>query len=110
MANIKLNKKLYGAKGARDIIDTSFSELFKTKEPVNIDRLFKIYDEVFFDIPSVGLKSHTSLIQKSLAYLRNYIDPKDAEIDALIDRIEVLEEELANNNDQEHPFFSNGSF
>ena len=35
---------------------------------------------------------------------------KDAEIDALIDRIETLEEELANDNAQEHPFFSNGSF
>ena len=27
MANIKLNKKLYEAKGARDIINTSFSEV-----------------------------------------------------------------------------------
>ena len=110
MANIKLNKKLYGAKAAGNIIDKSFSELFKTKEPINLDRLFKIYNELFYDIPKLGEKSHTTFIQKSLDYIRDYIDPKDAEIDALIDRIEVLEEELANNNEQEHPFFSNGSF
>ena len=110
MANIQLNKKLYGAKAAGNIVDKSFSELFKTKEPINIDRLFKIYNEVFYDIPKLGEKSHTTFIQQSLYYNRNYIDPKDAEIDALIDRIEILEEELANDNDQEHPFFSNGSF
>ena len=110
MTNLKLNKKLYGAKAAGNIVDKSFSELFKTKEPINIDRLFKIYNEVFYDIPKLGEKSHTTFIQQSLDYNRDYIDPKDVEIDALIDRIEVLEEELANDNDQEHPFFSNGSF
>ena len=110
MANIQLNKKLYGAKAAGSIVDKSFSELFKTKEPINLDRLFKIYNELFYDIPKLGEKSHTTFIQQSLDYIRDYIDPKDAEIDALIDRIEILEEELANDNDQEHPFFSNGSF
>ena len=110
MANIQLNKKLYGAKAAGNIVDKSFSELFKTKEPINIDRLFKIYNEVFYDIPKLGEKSHTTFIQQSLDYNRDYIDPKDVEKDALIDRIEILEEELANDNDQEHPFFSNGSF
>jgi hypothetical protein len=110
MVNIQLNKKLYGAKAAGDIVDKSFSELFKTKEPINLNRLFRIYNELFYDIPKLGEKSHTTFIQKSLDYIRDYIDPKDAEIDALIDRIEILEEELANNNEQEHPFFSNGSF
>ena len=110
MANIKLNKKLYGVQSARSVVDTSFSELTKTKEPINLDRLFRIYNELFYDIPKLGEKSHTTFIQQSLDYNRDYIDPKDVEIDALIDRIEVLEEELSNDNDQEHPFFSNGSF
>ena len=110
MANIQLKKKLYGVQSARSVVDTSFSELTKTKDPINLDRLFRIYNELFYDIPKLGEKSHTTFIQQSLEYIRDYIDPKDAEIDALIDRIEVLEEELANNNEQEHPFFSNGSF
>ena len=110
MANIQLKKKLYGVQSARSVVDTSFSELTKTKEPINLDRLFRIYNELFYDIPKLGEKSHTTFIQQSLDYNRDYIDPKDVEIDALIDRIEILEEELANDNDQEHPFFSNGSF
>jgi len=110
MANIQLNKKVYGAKSAGDIIDKSFSELFKTKEPVNVERLFSLYNELFYDISKEGDNSHTTFIQRSTDYIRDYIDPKDAQIDALIDRIEDLEEELANDNDQEHPFFSNGTF
>jgi len=110
MANIQLNKKVYGAKSARDVIDKSFSELFRTKEPVNVDRLFSLYNELFYDISKEGDNSHTTFIQRSTDYIRDYIDPKDAQIDALIDRIEDLEEELSSDNNQEHPFFSNGSF
>ena len=110
MANIQLNKKVYGAKSAGDMIDKSFSELFRTKEPVNVERLFSLYNELFYDISKEGDNSHTTFIQRSTDYIRDYIDPKDAQIDALIDRIEDLEEELSSDNDQEHPFFSNGTF
>jgi len=110
MANIQLNKKVYGAKSAGDMIDKSFSELFRTKEPVNVERLFSLYNELFYDISKEGDSSHTTFIQRSTDYIRDYVDPKDAQIDALIDRIEDLEEELSSDNDQEHPFFSNGTF
>tara|TARA_R110002167_G_scaffold321032_7_gene526843 strand:+ start:60 stop:806 length:747 start_codon:yes stop_codon:yes gene_type:complete len=110
MANIQLNKKMYGAKSAGDIIDKSFSELLKSKEPININRLFKVYEELFYDVPKEGDKSHTTLIQRSTDYIRNYIDPKDAQIDALINRIETLEEELSTDIENEHPFFRNNSF
>ena len=110
MANIQLNKKVYGAKSAGDMIDKSFSELFRTKEPVNVERLFSLYNELFYDISKEGDNSHTTFIQRSTDYIRDYVDPKDAQIDALIDRIEDLEEELSSDNNQEHPFFSNGSF
>tara|TARA_R110000772_G_scaffold211334_1_gene321916 strand:+ start:528 stop:1319 length:792 start_codon:yes stop_codon:yes gene_type:complete len=109
--NVKIEKKVYGAKSASDVIDRSFSELLKSKEPINVDKLFRLYNELFYDIPKEGEKSHTTLIVQSTDFVRNFIDPKDAEIDALLERIIDLEEELVSVNDvKEHPFFRNGTF
>ena len=109
--NVKINKKVYGAKSASDVIDRSFSELIKSKDPINVEKLFQLYNELFYDIPKTGDQSHTTLIVQSTDFVQDFVDPKDEQIDNLLDRIVELEEQLASVNDvKEHPFFRNGSF
>ena len=106
--NIKLTKTIYSTKSTDGIVDRSFSEFFKTKDPVNVDRFFSIYGELFYDIPKTGKNSHTSVIKQSTDYIKNYIDPRDEQITLLTERIIELEEEL-NKPKEEHPFYSNGT-
>jgi len=109
MKLIKLKKKIYSDKETKATIDNSFSELSKSRDPINVDRLFKMYNELFFDVEKEGDNSHVTFIERSTEYVRNYVDPKDEQIDSLIERIEDLEEELAETIDQEHPFFPDGT-
>tara|TARA_B100001059_G_scaffold10059_1_gene8201 strand:- start:9039 stop:10376 length:1338 start_codon:yes stop_codon:yes gene_type:complete len=106
--NIKLTKIIYSTKSTDGLVDRSFSEFFKSKDPINVDRFFSIYEELFYDIPKVGEKSHTSVIKQSTDYIKNYIDPRDEQITTLTERIIELENELATPT-EEHPFYSNGT-
>ncbi len=106
--NVKLTKTIYSTKSTDGLVDRSFSEFFKSKDPVNIDRFFSIYEELFYDIPKTGEKSHTSVIQQSQEYINNYFDPRDDQITTLTERIIELENELATPAN-EHPFYSNGT-
>jgi len=106
--NIKLIKTIYSTKSTDGLVDRSFSEFFKSKDPINVDRFFSIYEELFYDIPKAGEKSHTSVIKQSTDYIKNYIDPRDEQITTLTERIIELENELATPTN-EHPFYSNGT-
>ena len=106
--NIKLTKTIYSTKSTDGLVDRSFSEFFKSKDPINVDRFFSIYEELFYDIPKAGEKSHTSVIKQSTDYIKNYIDPRDEQITTLTERIIELENELATPT-EEHPFYSNGT-
>jgi len=108
--NIKLSKTIYSIKSTDGIIDRSFSEFFKTKDPVNLDRFFDMYSELFYDIPKRGDKSHKSIIKQSQEYINDYFDERDETIDTLTERIIELEEELTLTDIvNEHPFYSNGT-
>lgn len=108
--NINLRKTIYSNKSTEGLVDRSFSEFFKTKDPVNLDRFFSIYNELFYEIPKNGEKSHKSIIKQSQEYINDYFDPRDEEITTLTERIIELEEELAKPDEVlEHPFYSNGT-
>ena len=62
---IKLTKTIYSAKSTEGLIDRSFSEFFKTKNPVDINKFFSLYNELFYEIPKQGDKSHESIIKQS---------------------------------------------
>ena len=72
--NIKLTKTLYSTKSTQGIIDRSFSEIFTTNEPVNTDKFFSLYNELFYDIPKFGNNSHNSIIKQSNNYLKNFFN------------------------------------
>lgn len=118
--SIKLTKTIYSNKSTDGVVNRSFSEFFKTKDPVDIDRFFSIYGELFYDIPKTGERSHTSVIKQSTDYIKNYFDPRDEQIVLLTDRIIELENQLNEvpetpgepevpDEIKEHPFYSNGT-
>lgn len=106
--NIKTSKVVYGAQSANEFIDRSFTELFKTKDPVNISRFFSMYDDLFYNIPQTGDQSHTTLINKSQNYVDNYQNPLQVEVNSLREEVIRLTEQL-NETDNENPFYPNGT-
>ncbi len=117
--NIKISKKLYSRSDVNSVLDLSFSELIQTdnrSSDVKIKNLFQTYDSLFYDIPKTGRLSHSTLFNQSRDYIHDFYDPKDDQIEALLDRIEVLEDEILElsnaeiSQEKEHPVYSNGTF
>jgi len=106
--NIKLTKTIYSTKSTEGIVDRSFSEFFKTKDPIDLSRFFSLYGELFYNIPKNGNNSHESIIKQSREYVNNYYDERDDIITTLTERVTELEQKL-NEPLEEHPFFTNGS-
>ena len=111
--NLKLGKKVYNNKEFNDIIDKDFSQLIKNQRPINIERFFGLYRELFYKIQRTGKvedksktqngpkQSHWNLILESQDYLNNYIDWRDKVIDDLFENIDELEEILRNKRSTE---------
>tara|TARA_R110000851_G_scaffold190142_3_gene340498 strand:- start:1041 stop:2651 length:1611 start_codon:yes stop_codon:yes gene_type:complete len=123
MANEQINieKLIYGKNSIKDNLDTTFSELTSKAIPIDLQQFFDEYDKLFYDIPEVGINSHTSLMERSRDYLSGYNDPKDREIEDLIEEIRILEDKLREATKEEveaeeeavtpeHPYFPNKSF
>jgi hypothetical protein len=106
---VELQKRHYGTKDASQLLDRSFSELTKTRDGISPANFFNLYRELFFDIPKVGENSHTTLMLESKEYINDYVDPKDDQIQQLIDRVIELETEKTQ-FPTEHPIFKNGTF
>jgi len=113
--NIKINKKLYSRSDVTDNIDLSFSELLNVDNratDVKLKNFFQEYNNLFYDIPKNGNESHSILFQQSRDYINDFYDPKDDQIEALLERIENLENDLleaTSNTDPEHPIYSDGT-
>ena len=91
--NIKINKKLYSRSDVTDNIDLSFSELLNVDNratDVKLKNFFQEYNNLFYDIPKTGNESHSILFQQSRDYINDFYDPKDDQIEALLERIENL--------------------
>ena len=68
-----VEKDVYGSSGFRDNLDTGFSEFNKPKNQ-SIDKFFKDYEELFYDIPRDGITSHKTLIEQSTYKLSDLLD------------------------------------
>ena len=71
-------------------IDRSFSELIPKRNRITINEFFDYYNNLFYDIPKQGALSHKEIVDRSIEYLGNYTDPRDAEIIALNSEIDRL--------------------
>ena len=112
-AIISLNKKVYKNKQTTDFINTSFSELIKSNPNYTIPKFFEVYENLFYDIPKKGEKSHNSLIVQSQEYINDYNDPKESIIEKLLEDLEKKDEELnlkQNPEPKENVFYPNGTF
>ena len=88
---ITTNKSIYGNFAINKNLDTTFTELISSDVGKDVTFLFRLYEELFFDIPRKGERnSHETLFLRSRDYLRGFVDPKDAEIESLTDQIEEL--------------------
>ena len=94
---MKLTKKIITSKDAKNLMDSSFSELKKEMEKPTVNMFFKQYNRLFFDIPKMGANSHQSIIERSQQYIEDESVslPKDQLIDTLNEEIRKLETELA---------------
>tara|TARA_R100001126_G_C4861085_1_gene167430 strand:+ start:464 stop:1282 length:819 start_codon:yes stop_codon:yes gene_type:complete len=109
--NIKLTKKIYKADEGSDSLNNSFSELFQSStRQEDINQFFKLYEDIFYNMPKEGGQSHSTLIIESSNYVENFLDPKDEQIDRLLDRLLEAEEQLIEITEAEHPIFRNGTF
>ena len=104
MSKINLNKNVFNKTDFLKTVDTSFTQLVPptpVEIPVmNVDEFFAEYDRLFYEIPKEGAtNSHTYLVETSGEYI-NY-EKINAEIQALLDEIASLRQELLDlNNDK----------
>ena len=105
---IELQKRHYGQGNINELLDRSFSEITKTREKISPDNFFNLYQELFYDIPKQGKRSHNFLIEESTKYIGGYEDPKEDKIQDLLDKIVDLESSMIQ-TPTEHPLFRNGT-
>jgi len=85
-SEIKIDKVIYSNGSVNKVIDRSFSELISEEPPIDINSFFKQYSQLFYDIPKSGSKySHFTLVEQSTEYLEGFEDPRDKEVEALLD-------------------------
>ena len=101
MANQKVDliRKIYSKTEYPKIIDTKFSQLGvvslneQIDNTVTVNQFFEYYNELFYDIPSLGeVKSHEYLIKTSSDYIN--FDQDSDEIEALRREITQLRRDL----------------
>ena len=96
---INLKKKIYSKEEYKNTIDTNFTQLGKKSVPetldseVTVNKFFKEYNELFYEIPALGeTNSHEFLIKTSSDYID--FEPNQEEIEALQNEISILRRQL----------------
>jgi len=93
---IVLTKQIFGKKGFANTVNRDFGELFSSPEDkLDIEQFFKDYQEIFYEIPKAGEKSHISIIKQSSEFVGDFLDERDVEITELTKQVVDLEKKLA---------------
>jgi hypothetical protein len=111
METVNLSKRLYAKSQYEKVINTSFSQLAITPTATNsalttptpsamaVGEFFSNYTQLFFSIPKLGAtNSHEYLVKTSLEYIGT--NPASDEINALIDEINILQQQNLELNQQ----------
>ena len=103
MSKINLNKNVFNKEDFLKTVDTSFTQLIPPTPvevpAMNVDEFFAEYERLFYEIPKEGAtNSHTYLVETSGEYV-NY-ERINAEIQALLDEIASLRQQLLEVNNE----------
>lgn len=95
-------------------IDTTFTQLIPPPPPVEnvitVEEFFNLYNQLFYEIPAEGdINSHQFLIERSTEYI-GFTEEKDQDIEALLNEITQLREELLSTQQQLRDLQVSGSF
>ena len=110
-----LSKKIISNQRAKELHSNDFSELTISEEKYDSEKIKRIYNDVFYQIPKRGKESHESIVIQSTDYVHPEINENlDDSIRGLEEKHSELNEEylktLLPPKTQEHPIFPNGLF
>lgn len=103
--NLKLEKTIYGVKGALEKLDEEFKEfIIKQSNP---KEFFELYHRFFYNL---DLNTHNHFLTQSTnyAYPKGYDNPKIKDINDLQTQINQLKNDI-NNVENHHFFIKNGN-
>lgn len=103
MANYPLNRTVFNKDAYEKTIDTSFSQVSTPPLPltdtISVGEFFNLYNAIFYDIPTTGdINSHAYLVKTSGDYIN--LDQTNEDVQALLDEITVLRQDLLAANQQ----------
>lgn len=103
MANYSLNKTVFDKNAYENTVDTSFSQVstppLPLEDTITVTEFFNLYNTLFYDIPAQGeTNSHAYLVAKSGDYINT--DQINEDIQALLDEITILRQDLLAANQQ----------
>ena len=97
---IKLDKQIFSKGDFEKVVDKSFKQLVKptTETVFTLSDFFELYDNLFLEIPKEGeIESHRFILNRTAEYLGVNIN-EDINIQALLDEITSLRNELLDAN------------
>lgn len=96
-----IQRTVFGKITYSKVVDTTFRELvpvtINNEQFQTVDYFFRLYDEVFYQIPPIGeTNSHEFIVKKSGEYVG--IEARSSDVDALIEEINDLRRQLLEAN------------
>ena len=94
MSQIFIQKQVFDKDTFEKVVDTQFSQLINLQAsdvavPLTVDEFFKLYEEIFYQIPKEGdINSHRYILEKEAEYLGVNLNNDD--VQALLDEITTL--------------------
>ena len=110
--NFPLSKTIISNQRAKDILAGTFNEVIISEEKFDSTKIQGIYNDLFYQIPKKGKKSHYSIIEQSTDYVFPEINENlESEIDALSANYSELNKLLTSasipNLTPQHPIYEN---
>ena len=100
MTQISFNKNVFNKNNFEKIVDINFNQLSKTttNTTFTLTDFFQLYENLFENIPKEGdIQSHRYILNKTADYLGVNIN-ETTDIQALLDEITSLRNELLDTN------------
>jgi hypothetical protein len=94
MSQIFIQKQVFDKNTFEKVVNTQFNQLINPQTsnvttPLTVDEFFKLYEEIFYQIPKEGdINSHRYILEKEADYLGVSLNNDD--IQALLDEITTL--------------------